>query len=280
VHASPAARRRAKELGVDIAQVPPREPGKRISTDDVEEFAASAAAPNGHATTPTVAPAAPGRTIPFEGIRRVVAERLHESLQTMAQLTISREAEVAGLVARRRQLAPGFEAATGAHLTYTDLLIQEVARLLGEHALLNSTLVDGSILVSEEVHMGFAVALEDGLIVPVIRDVLRLSLGDIARERVELVVKAQAGTLTLEEIEGGTFTISNLGAFGADTFTPIINPPQCAILGIGRIVEKPVVVDGDVVVRPTMWLSLTFDHRLVDGAPAANFLQALAERIA
>jgi pyruvate dehydrogenase E2 component (dihydrolipoamide acetyltransferase) len=280
VHASPAARRRAKELGVDIVRVPPREPGKRVSTDDVEEFAAGAAASNGDATTPAVAPSAPGRTIPFEGIRRVVAERLHESLQTMAQLTISREAEVAGLVARRRQLALGFEAATGVHLTYTDLLIREVARLLAEHGLLNSTLVDGSILVSEEVHMGFAVALEDGLIVPVIRDVHRLSLSDIARERVELAAKAQAGTLTLEEIEGGTFTISNLGAFGADTFTPIINPPQCAILGIGRIVEKPAVVDGEVVVRPTMWLSLTFDHRLVDGAPAANFLQALAERMA
>jgi pyruvate dehydrogenase E2 component (dihydrolipoamide acetyltransferase) len=286
VHASPAARRRAKELGVDIAQVPPREPGKRVSSDDVEEFAAGAAAPNGHATTPTGAAGAagaagaPGRTIPFEGIRRVVAERLHESLQTMAQLTISREAEVAGLVARRRQLAPGFEAATGVHLTYTDLLIHEVARLLGEHGLLNSTLVDGSILVSDEVHMGFAVALADGLIVPVIRDVHRLSLGDIARGRVELAAKAQAGTLTLEEIEGGTFTISNLGAFGADTFTPIINPPQCAILGTGRIVEKPAVVDGEVVVRPAMWLSLTFDHRLVDGAPAANFLQALAEHMA
>jgi pyruvate dehydrogenase E2 component (dihydrolipoamide acetyltransferase) len=140
--------------------------------------------------------------------------------------------------------------------------------------------VDGSILVSDEVHMGFAVALADGLIVPVIRDVHRLSLGDIARERVDLAAKAQAGTLTLEEIEGGTFTISNLGAFGADTFTPIINPPQCAILGTGRIVEKPAVVDGEVVVRPTMWLSLTFDHRLVDGAPAANFLQALAEHMA
>ena len=267
---SPAARRRARELGVDIALVPPREPGRRITTDDVEAFAAAAAAP---------APAAAGRAIPFEGIRQVVAERLHESLQTMAQVTISREAEVTGLVARRAQLSPGFEAATGIHLTYTDLLIQEVAALMGEHGLLNSTLVEGSIVVSEQVHMGFAVALDDGLIVPVIRDAHIRSLGDIARERVDLAAKAQAGTLSLEEIEGGTFTISNLGAFGADTFPPIVNPPQCAILGTGRIVEKPTVVDGQVAVRPTMWLSLTFDHRLVDGAPAARFLQALAERL-
>jgi pyruvate dehydrogenase E2 component (dihydrolipoamide acetyltransferase) len=247
----------------------------------VEAFAAAEAeAGPAPSAASGVAPEATGRTIPFEGIRQVVAERLHESLQTMAQVTISREAEVAGLVARRTQLAPGFEAATGIRLTYTDLLIQDVATLLGKHRLLNSTLTDGSIAVSEEVHMGFAVALEDGLIVPVVRDAHRKPLGDVARERVDLAAKAQTGTLALDEIEGGTFTISNLGAFGADVFTPIVNPPQCAILGIGRIVEKPVVVDGEVVVRPAMWLSLTFDHRLVDGAPAARFLQALAERLA
>jgi pyruvate dehydrogenase E2 component (dihydrolipoamide acetyltransferase) len=275
---SPAARRRARELGVDIARVPPREPGKRITTDDVEAFAAAAvAAPEPATVAPT--PAA-GRAIPFEGIRRVVAERLHESLQTMAQVTISREAEVTGLVARRAALAPGFEAATGIRVTYTDLLIQDVALLLADHPLLNATLVDDSIVVADEVHMGFAVALEGGLIVPVIRDAHTGSLGEIARSRVELTEKALSGTLSLEEIEGGTFTISNLGSFGADTFTPIVNPPQCAILGTGRIVEKPLVVDGVVEVRPAMWLSLTFDHRLVDGAPAARFLAALAERLA
>jgi pyruvate dehydrogenase E2 component (dihydrolipoamide acetyltransferase) len=280
VSASPAARRRARELGIDIALVPPREPGKRLTSDDVEAFAAAAAAAPTRSAPAGTPSAATGRTVPFEGIRQVVAERLHESLQTMAQVTITREAEVAGLVARRTQLAPGFEAATGLRLTYTDLLIQEVAALLGEHGLLNAALMDDCIVVSEEVHMGFAVALEDGLIVPVIRDAHRKSLGDIVRERVELAGKAQAGTLSLEEIEGGTFTISNLGSFGADAFTPIVNPPQCAILGLGRIVEKPVVADGEVVIRPTMWLSLTFDHRLVDGAPAARFLHALAERLA
>ena len=275
---SPAARRRARELGIDIALVPPREPGKRITTDDVEAFAAAAAA--GPVPAAAAPAAAAGRAIPFEGIRRVVAERLHESLQTMAQVTISREAEVTGLAARRAALTPGFEAATGIRLTYTDLLIQDVALLLADHPLLNATLVEDSIVLADEVHMGFAVALDGGLIVPVIREAHTRSLGDIARSRVELTEKAQAGTLTLEEIEAGTFTISNLGAFGADTFTPIVNPPQCAILGTGRIVEKPLVVDGQVEVRPTMWLSLTFDHRLVDGAPAARFLAALAERLA
>ena len=269
VLASPAAKRRARELGIDIARVSPAVPGKRITTDDVEALAAG-----------RTAPAAAGRVVPFEGIRAVVAERLSDSLRTMAQVTISREVQINGLVARRQGLAPGFEAATGIRLTYTDLFVEAVARLLPEHALLNATLTDEGIVVAEAVHMGVAVALEDGLIVPVIRDAGTRRLGEIARERARLAEKAQAGSLTLEEVEGGTFTISNLGAFGADAFTPIVNPPQCAILGVGRIVDKPAVVDGQVTVCPTMWLSLTFDHRIVDGAPAAQFLQALAERLA
>jgi pyruvate dehydrogenase E2 component (dihydrolipoamide acetyltransferase) len=283
VLASPAARRLARDRGIDIALVQPSAPGKRITTDDVEAFAARpqpSAAPAPAATPDGQAPGPSGRTVAFDGIRKVVAERLHESLQTMAQVTVSREAEVGGLVARRAQLAPGFEAAIGLRLTYTDLLVESVARLLPEHPLLNSTLEESSIVISDAVHMGVAVALDDGLIVPVIRDAHAKSLADIARARTELAQKAQAGTLGMDEIEGGTFTISNLGAFGADSFTPIVNPPQCAILGVGRIVEKPVAADGEVRVRPTMWLSLTFDHRLVDGAPAARFLQALADRLA
>src|SRR5262249_32712109 len=273
VLASPAARRLARDLGVEIALVPPSAPGKRITTDDVEAFAAAraAAAP---------APAATGRSIPFAGIRKVVAERLHESLQSMAQVTISREADVTGLIALRERLAPGFEAGSGIHLTFTDLLVEIVARLLTEHPQLNATLDGEAIVLSEAVHMGVAVAFEDGLIVPVIRMAHCRPLREIARDRAELATRAQNGTLSLDEVEGGTFTISNLGAFGADSFTPIVNPPQCAILGTGRIIDKPVVVDGEVQVRPTMWLSITFDHRLVDGAPAARFLQALADRLA
>jgi pyruvate dehydrogenase E2 component (dihydrolipoamide acetyltransferase) len=274
VPASPAARRLARDLGIDIAAVPPSAPGKRITTEDVEEYAASSQ------PSPAATAAAVGKTVPFEGIRRVVAEHLSQSLLTMAQVTVSREAEVATLVNRREQLVLGFEVATDIRLTYTDLLIKEVATLLADHPRLNAYLDDETIVMPEAVHMGFAVALDDGLIVPVVREAHSKSLLEIARERTELAARAAAGTLALEEIEGGTFTISNLGAFGADSFTPIVNPPQCAILGVGRIVEKPVVVQGEVHVRPTMWLSLTFDHRLVDGAPAARFLQALADRLA
>jgi pyruvate dehydrogenase E2 component (dihydrolipoamide acetyltransferase) len=269
---SPAARRRARELGVDIASVPPGAPGKRVMVEDVEAFAAAAeAAP---------APASEGQVVPFVGIRKVVAERLTDSLRTMAQVTIAREVDAGGLVARRAALAAGFEAATGIRLTYTDLLVKEVAELLADHPLLNATLTGQGIVCPPAVDMGVAVALEDGLIVPVIRDAGARPLAELARDRVDLAAKAQAGTLTMDEVEGGTFTISNLGSFGADAFTPIVNPPQCAILGVGRIADKPVAVDGLVQIRPTMWLSLTFDHRIVDGAPAARFLQQLGDRLA
>jgi pyruvate dehydrogenase E2 component (dihydrolipoamide acetyltransferase) len=267
--ASPAARRRARELGVDIARVPPSAPGKRVMVEDVEAFAAAAEA----------APEAAGQVVPFAGIRKVVAERLTDSLRTMAQVTIAREVDAGGLVARRAALAAGFEAATGIRLTYTDLLVKEVAELLADHPLLNATLTEQGIVCPDAVHMGVAVALEDGLIVPVVRDAGSRPLAELARDRVDLAAKAQAGTLTMDEVEGGTFTISNLGSFGADAFTPIVNPPQCAILGVGRIVDKPLAVDGLVQIRPTMWLSLTFDHRIVDGAPAARFLQQLGDRL-
>ena len=271
---SPAARRRAKELDIDVNLVPPSVPGKRVTSDDVEAYAAAKAA----APAPEAAPA---QVIPLTGIRAAIAERLSASLLEMAQVTVSREAEVRGLVRRRTELVAGFEAATGLRLTYTDLLVDAVARLLPDHPLLNAALTERGIEVFDTVNMGVAVALEDGLIVAVIRDAGARPLGEIARERADLAARAQAGTLGIEDVEGGTFTITNLGSFGADSFTPIVNPPQCAILGVGRIVDKPVTTPkGKVRTRPTMWLSLTFDHRVVDGAPAARFLAALAERLA
>jgi pyruvate dehydrogenase E2 component (dihydrolipoamide acetyltransferase) len=294
---SPAARRRARELGIDVTLVPPAAPGKRVTSDDVDAYAAARAAASSTAASAVVqdtapSPAAPAppraeplappgaaRVIPLAGIRAVAAERLTESLREMAQVTVSREADVSGLVRRRAELAPGFEAATGVRLTYTDLLIEAAAALLPAHPLLNATLTERGIEVSEAVHMGVAVALDDGLIVPVIRDAGTRTLGGIAQARAELAARARSGTLGLGDVEGGTFTISNLGSYGADAFTPIVNPPQCAILGTGRITEKPVVAGGEICVRPMMWLSLTFDHRIADGAPAARFLTTLAEAL-
>jgi len=222
------------------------------------------------------APAARGALIPFEGMRRVIAERLTESLRSMAQVTITREMDASALVARRKALGPGFEAATGLTLSYLDLLVQAVAGMLPKHPVVNATLTEEGIVLHEEIHVGFAVAVEGGLLVPVIRHADRKTLADIARDRVELSERCQQGTIGLDELEGGTFTITNLGSFGADAFTPIVNPPQVAILGVGRIAERPVAVNGRVEIRPTAWLSLTFDHRIVDGAPAARFLEEVA----
>lgn len=257
--ASPAARRLAQEHGIDLSRVKGTGPGGRISERDVLAYLEALKA----------APA--GRSIPFLGMRQAIAQRMVESLQTMAQVTLMTEADVTELVRLRERLRKRFE------VSYTDLIIKTVATALREHPYLNATLVGEEIRLLSEIHIGMAVALEDGLIVPVIRDADKKSLEEIARETKRLAEAARAGTLTVDEVTGSTFTITNLGMYDIDGFTPIINPPECAILGVGRIVEKPAVYGGEIVKRSMMTLSLTFDHRLVDGAPAAAFLQRVKE---
>jgi len=161
--------------------------------------------------------------------------------------------------------------------TYGDLLIQAVARALLRHPRMNARLAEDAIVIMPQVNVGMAVALEDGLIVPVIAEADRKSLREIAAATRELGERARAGKLRLEEVSGGTFTITNLGTYGVDAFTPIINPGETGILGVGRIIEKPVIHRGEIARRSMMTLSLTFDHRLIDGAPAAQFLQTVIE---
>ncbi len=264
--ASPMAKKLAREHGLDLAQIPGTGPGGRVTERDVLAYIeAQAKAP----PAPAIAPA-PARVIPFIGMRQVIAQRMTESLQTMAQVTATTEADVTELVKLREQIKTKFD------LTYTDLIIKAVTAVLKEHPLLNSTLVGEEIQLLEEMHIGVAVALEDGLIVPVVRDADKRTLAEIAQETRRLAEAARAGTLTVDEATGSTFTITNLGTYGVDVFTPIINPPEVAILGVGRIVEKPAVFQGEIVKRSMMTLSLTFDHRIVDGAPAAAFLRTLA----
>lgn len=257
--ASPAARRLAQEHGIDLSRVKGTGPGGRISERDVLAYLESLKA------APTE------RSIPFIGMRQAIAQRMVESLQTMAQVTLMTEADVTELVRLRERLRKRLE------VSYTDLIIKAVAVALREHPQLNATLVGEEIRLLPEIHIGIAVALEDGLIVPVIRDADKKSLEEIARETKHLAEAARAGTITVDEVTGSTFTITNLGMYDIDGFTPIINPPECAILGVGRIVEKPAVYGGEIVKRSMMTLSLTFDHRLVDGAPAAAFLQRVKE---
>jgi pyruvate dehydrogenase E2 component (dihydrolipoamide acetyltransferase) len=212
-------------------------------------------------------------TVPLTTIRRLTAERMWQSLQTTAQLTLHTEVDVAAAVERREALK------VDAGITYTDILVWVVARALRNHPVVNGAWSEEGILISEGVNVGVAVALEEGLIVPVVKDADQKSLVEIHQEVAALIDRARAGKLTAEELSEGTFTITNLGMHRVDHFTPILNPPETAILGVGRIVRKPVAYGDGVSVRPVVGLSLTFDHRVVDGAPAAAFLDDLCAEL-
>ena len=212
--------------------------------------------------------------IPLSGVRGIVATRMAASSTTAAAVTLTTETDATALVELRGTLT-----ASGVAATYNDLLLAAIGRALREHPRMNASLDGDTIRVWQRVHIGLAVDTERGLIVPVARDVDRLRLGEISHETARLVKAARDGTARPEDLRGGTFTLTNLGMFRIDSFTPIINMPECAVLGVGRIKPQPQIVDGRVVERRMMWMSLTFDHRLVDGGPAARFLQRVAELV-
>lgn len=203
------------------------------------------------------------RTMPLTGMRGAIARRMHESLQTGAQLTLNTEVNPERLVAFRGKLREESDYAT---VTYNDLIVLAVARSLPAHQRLNATLEGDLISIWESINLGIAVSLDDGLMVPVIQECADKPLTEIAAAARELSGRAREGRLGMADVLGGTFTVSNLGAFGVDHFTPIVNPPQVAILGVGRIRQK-------------LTLSLTIDHRAVDGAQGGQFLAALAARL-
>ncbi len=267
--ATPLAQRVAADLGVDLSRVTGTGPGGRITREDVERAAreAAAAAP-APAAPAAVTPEEVRQVVPLRGIRARIAERMQQSYQTAVHVTEFTEVDATEFVEIRTRLKED-----GIPVSYNDLMMYIVARALREHPALNATLVGDEIHYLEPIHIAVAVDTENGLLVPVIRDVDKKSLSQIAQESAEKIKAAQEGRSSPEDLTGGTFTITNLGMFEIDGFTPIINPPQCAVLGIGRIVEKPVVREGQIVVRKMMILSLSFDHRIVDGAPAARFLQ-------
>jgi len=268
--ASPRARRAAADLGVELASLVGSGRTGRVLERDVQ--AAAAAAPAQRRQAPPAA----------SGVRRLIAARMAESAHTSAPVTLTTEADATALVRLRSELKRDLGAlATNTPVpTYNDLLVRLVAVALGEHPDLNASFQDGQVVQHDEVHVGLAVDTERGLLVPVVRDVQRKSVQDVARELLLLVDGARQGTIAADALRGGTFTITNLGVYEIDSFTPIINLPECAILGVGRIVARPVVVDEaseEVSVRKMMALSLTFDHRVVDGAPAARFLQRIKQ---
>lgn len=257
--ASPAAKRLAKEYGVDLAQVVGTGPEGRIVERDVERFIREKL---------RLAPKVK-EIIPLTGIRKTVAERVSLSFRTAPHSTITMEVDMTEASKLREKT----------QFSYTEILVKAVAEALKKHPMINSTLEEDKIKVFEDINIGIAVATEKGLVVPVVRNADKKSLPEIASEIKELVEKAREGKLTKEDVSGGTFTITNLGMFGVDVFTPIINPSETAILGVGRIIEKPVVVGGEIKIKPMMTLSLSYDHRVIDGAPAAQFLKTIKETL-
>ena len=273
--ATPVARALARELGIDLAAVRGTGPGGRITKEDVEAAAAARPAAPPPSAPPVPAPAAaapaPGQRIPLRGMRKTIAERMHRSLQEMAQLTLGMRVRMDEALRLREQLIAEWQP-EGIRPSITDLVIRAVARALRQHPALNARVEPDAIVLEPEVHIGMAVALEAGLVVPVIRNADTLHLRDLARETARLAEAARAGTLGLDDYAGQTFSVTSLGMAGVEFFTPIINPPNVAILGVGQIVDD-IRWDGDRPVRArTLTLSLTIDHRAVDGAPGAAFL--------
>jgi pyruvate dehydrogenase E2 component (dihydrolipoamide acetyltransferase) len=208
-------------------------------------------------------------------MRGTIAKRMHASLREMAQLTLTMDAEMDAVVADRTR-----RKAAGAAPGYTDYVVAAAARALVQHPNVNAQVHGDEIAVLPEVHVGLAVALDNGLMVPVVRNADRLSLDALSAETTRLAEAVRGGKLQPAELEGATFSVSALGMFGVDAFTPVINPPNVAILGVGRLREEVVLVDGVVGTRTRLTLSLTWDHRVLDGAPAAAFCQSIAAGLA
>ncbi len=264
---TPVAAKMAREKGISLAAVTGTGENGRVTKEDVEKYLASGQA----------AGAKPSRTtelIPFEGMRQVIAERMMESLQTSAQLSHRIKVDMSEVTRLREMFKED-----GQKISMNDILVKIVSKALMEHPMVNASLTEEGILTHNFVNMGIAVAVENGLIVPVIKDADLLSLQEINAAGKELVEKAKTNNLDSEDYTGGTFTISKLGMFDIDDFTAIINPPESAILAVGKTEKTPVVRENEIVIRPMMTLSLTYDHRVIDGAPAAQFLQRVKKML-
>lgn len=272
VRASPIAKRLAREYGIDLAGIAGSGPGGRILESDVKALRASPGA--NRSTAPSRVPSIRMR-LPLTGMRGTIGRRMRQSLATAASLTITREVEAPALVAARRRMQVSLDP----DLPYDALFVKLFADSLLKHPELNAVVVEDTILVLEEINVGFAVAVPGGLLVPVVHNAASTPLPEIVRRTKQLRERALTGRLCAEDVDGGTATVSNLGAYGVEAFTPILNPPESVVLGVGAIAQRAIVRGGQLAVASTVVLSLTFDHRVTDGEPAAQLLQAVANRI-
>ena len=266
--ASPKARRLAAERGMDLRALQGSGPGGAVLAADIP-----AAAPAAQRAVAAPTAQRPAATAGVSNVWRIMAERMTASWTSAPHFYLVREVTVSRLVTWRERASKQ----TGVRITYTDLLVRLVAATIAQHPRVNASWKDGAIEQHADINIGLAVALDDGLVVPVLHRADTLSLAEIATRREDLVTRAQTGKLRPADIQGGSFTISNLGMYGVDAFNAIVNPPQAAILAVGRIADRVVAVGGQATVQPTMVLTLSCDHRALDGARAAQFLGLLAE---
>jgi pyruvate dehydrogenase E2 component (dihydrolipoyllysine-residue acetyltransferase) len=278
VRISPKARRIAQERGVNIDGVKGSGADGEILVADILAAAESVAPPAGASssgTQPTSGAGAAG-VRPLSSIARLMAERTTQSWTTVPHFFVTREVDASGLNAARAKLSPAIQETRGVRLTHTDLLISFVARALEQHPRLNASWTGQGIRFNEEVNIGVAMAVEDGVVTGVIRSANKIELGEIAAQRRDIADRARAGRLRPTDVSGATFTISNLGMYQVNSFTAIIVPPQAAILAVGEIADRVVAVQGKPAVRPMIAMTLSCDHRVVDGARAAEFMRTLA----
>ena len=270
VKASPVAKKLAEDRGIDISTLTGTGPEGRIVREDVERAIAQksreprAESREGKTATP--------ESIPLSGIRKVIFDRMGQSWREAARVTMFADADMTELVRLRQAKAADWERRFGIKPSYSDLIHLAVARALREEPRINCRLDGQAVRIRREVNLSFAVDLGEGLVAVVIKGADKKPLGDLAKAARDLAERARANKLSQDDMADGTFTVTNLGGLGVESFTPIINQPQAGILGIGKILEKPVVIAGGIHVRSMMTLSLVFDHRLLDGAPAAKFL--------
>ena len=275
VKATPLAKKVAKELGIDLTAVAGTGPGGRILREDVDKAKATGIQKPAAAAPAPAAPAAEEKLVPFSGMRRTIAKKMLQSKVESAQTYMSNTVDASRLQAYREELLPFVEKKYGVRLTITDLMMKITGAALREHPVINTRWTEKGVLYLPEVHMGMAMALDEGLIVPVIKSINSKSLGQIALDRTALIKKGKTNSFLPDDIKGSTFTLSAMGMFGIEQFTAIINQPENAILGVAAIIDKPVVVKGQIVIRPMMNVNLSYDHRTIDGAEAGKFMQTL-----
>ena len=271
VQVVPRARMLARQEGIDLADVPGSGPGGRIMVVDVERAIGQRDA------TAALADAV-SEVVPLRGLRKTIADRMSMSVSTMAQVTLTTEVDVTELLKLRESLVSDWRPHRLRPVDL-DIIIAAVAEALKAHPRINAHLVDGDVLLLKDVNIGLAVAVPDGLVVPVLRGVDSLDLLGVAQGMRDLADKTRKGGLGVDDVTGAGFTVTSLSSYDIDAFTPIIDPPQVAILGLGRAREKPVVRQGEIAVRSMMHLSVTFDHRALDGVPVAEFMRTLSARL-